>query len=54
MMKGIKVEINHSLYCSSDISSSENKVVTLTDLKQGGFLGVNVRKCEKLSLNVFG
>jgi hypothetical protein len=34
-MKEIKAEINDSLYCYSDISHSSNKVVILTDLRQG-------------------
>ena len=50
--KNIKAEINNSLYYYSDISHSLNKVVILTDRE---FLqGLNVRNCEKLSLNVIG
>ena len=52
-MKEIKTELNHSLYYYSDISHSKNKVVILTDLKLSFLLGLNVRKCEKQSLNVF-
>jgi hypothetical protein len=36
-MKEIKAEINYSLYYYSDISHPENKVVILTDLRQGIF-----------------
>jgi hypothetical protein len=36
-MKETKAETNHSLYYDSDISHSENKVMILTDLKQGIF-----------------
>ena len=43
----IKAEINHSLYSYSDISHSENKMVILTDLKQGFFTRI---KCQELGL----
>ena len=44
-MKEIKAEINHSLYYYSDISNSKNKVVILTDLRQGIFIKI---KCQEL------
>ena len=50
----IKAEINYSLYNYYDISHSKNKVVILTDPRQGFLQGLNVRNCEKLSLNIFG
>ena len=43
-MKEIKAEINHSLYYYSDISHSYNKVVILTDLRQGIVTGI---KCQE-------
>ena len=57
VMKVIKAEINNALCYYSDIPHSSNNVVILTDLKQGIFTlkkQLNVRNCEKLSLNVFG
>jgi hypothetical protein len=49
-MKEIKAEINNSLLTLHILKI----VVILTDLKQGILIGLNVRNCEKLSLNVFG
>ena len=45
VMKEIKAEINNSLYYYSDISHSLNKVVILTDLRQGIF---SRTKCQEL------
>ena len=45
VMKDNKAEINHSLYYYSDISHSSNKVVILTDLRQGIVTRI---KCQEL------
>jgi hypothetical protein len=45
VMEKIKAEITHSLSYYSDISHSSNKVVILTDLRQGLFTRT---KCQEL------
>ena len=44
-MKETKTEISYSLYYDSDISHSQNKVVILTDPRQGILTMI---KCQEL------